>query len=75
MTNAAVKAAAHNQDLLFHGIAPVLGVNSQKIKTASVLAIDVLHTSSFHGCVPSETSHIELSAQLGDVKMIILESV
>ena len=47
----------------------------QHAKTTSVLAIDVLQTSSFLGCVLSQASHIELSAQQGDVKMIILESV
>src|SRR5262245_66262453 len=41
--------------------------------TASVLAIDVLQTSCFLGCVFSETSHIELSAQQADIKVIILE--
>jgi hypothetical protein len=47
-----------------------------KTATASLfLTIDVLQTASFLGCVPSETSHIELSAQQGDVKMVILESV
>src|SRR5512132_60411 len=47
----------------------------QHAKTTSVLAIDVLQTSSFLGCVLSQASHIEFSAQQGDVKMIILERV
>src|SRR5512132_2502665 len=47
----------------------------QHAKTTSVLAIDVLQTSSFLGCVLSQASHIQLSAQQGDVKMVILERV
>jgi hypothetical protein len=55
---------------------PYPGRRDEQTAMASLfLTIDVLQTSSFLGCVPPETSHIELSAQQGDVKMIILESV
>jgi hypothetical protein len=44
-------------------------------KRSRLLTKDVLHTASFHGCVRPQTGRIQLSAQLLDVKSIILESI
>jgi hypothetical protein len=49
------------------------GRRASEPRRSSVLAVDVLHTSSFFGRVLSETGHIELSAQKRDVKMVIPE--